>query len=78
MDIALKMGRRLRIHPLALARHFQLVALSSFRMIISSRQGTPTEPVSQDSHLALEARDVAQAFHSLFVSSYLESYCLTY
>lgn len=68
MEIASKMDRRLHIHLLAQARHFPLVALRSIRMFISSGQGTPTEPVSQDSDLALEARYFAQAFHGLFVS----------
>ena len=78
METASKMDPRLRIHLLAQARHFPLVALGNIRLFISSRQGTPTETVSQNSHLALEARYFAQAFHRLFISIYLEVYRFTY
>ena len=72
------MGRRLRIHLLALARHFLLVALHRIRNFIPTGQGTPTKAVSQDSHLALKAGDIAQAFHGLLVSISPEVSRLTY
>lgn len=62
------MDRRLRIHLLAQAPHFPPGALRSIRKFVSSGQAIPTEPVSQDSQLALEARYLTQAFHGLLVS----------
>lgn len=63
------MGQKLRIHLLAPARHFLLVALHSIRVYISGGRRKPTKAVSQNSHLALKARHIAQTFHGLFVSN---------